>query len=80
MKPEDPGEMTTTTQKDGFLDAETCSRLHAREPEAIDAWFTQYSDALYNFAYYRVGQNREAAGYGRFHVNHPLQWSKRPPR
>ena len=61
MKPEGLGDMTTATQKDGFLDDATCRRLHAREPAAIDAWFTQYSDALYNFAYYRVGQNREAA-------------------
>lgn len=53
--------MTAITQKDSYIDAATCKQLHNRDPDTIDAWFRQYSDALYNFIYYRVAQDAEVA-------------------
>jgi RNA polymerase sigma-70 factor, ECF subfamily len=36
-------------------------RLRRREPAAVEAWFLEYSDALYAFAFYRVGKDSNLA-------------------
>jgi len=38
-------------------DAPDLGGLRAREPQAVERWFLRHADALYTFAYYRVGRD-----------------------
>ncbi len=35
--------------------------LRARQPQAVEEWFREYADAVYTFAFYRVGKDPELA-------------------
>ena len=40
---------------------ERLTRIRAGDPEALAAWFNDHVDALYGFAYYRVGKDPDLA-------------------
>jgi len=35
--------------------------LRARQPQAVESWFREYADAVYTFAFYRVGKDVDLA-------------------
>lgn len=42
-------------------DAELARRMHRRDPQALETWFNLHADAVYGFAFYRVGRNADLA-------------------
>ena len=42
-------------------DADLVARMHRREPDALETWFNLHADAVYGFAFYRVGRNADLA-------------------
>jgi len=42
-------------------DAELVRRMHRRDPAALETWFNLHADAVYGFAFYRVGRNADLA-------------------
>jgi RNA polymerase sigma-70 factor (ECF subfamily) len=42
-------------------DAELARRIRLRDAEALSAWFGRHADAVYGFAFYRVGRNPDLA-------------------
>ena len=46
---------------DTLFDERDLQRLQTRDTEAVEKWFRAYSDALYTFAYYRVGKDSDVA-------------------
>ena len=50
--------MATEQQELPPIDLEA---LRAREPQTVERWFRDHADAVYTFAYYRVGKDPELA-------------------
>lgn len=48
--------MSADPKNVGLLNA-----LRARQPAAVESWFREYADAVYTFAFYRVGKDPDLA-------------------
>jgi len=42
-------------------DADLVARMRRRDPDALETWFNLHADAVYGFAFYRVGRNADLA-------------------